>query len=96
MVSGQEYSRADSVRLSVLALSSRFDGPRRRAKARLLMCLSVLALSSRFDGPICLSRSQPLYFLSVLALSSRFDGREPAQQLAQPDSSFSTRSVESF
>ena len=34
--------------------------------------------------------------LSVLALSSRFDGREPAPTFAQPDSSFSTRSVESF
>ena len=40
-----------SFKLSVLALSSRFDGPvsARLVSARLL--LSVLALSSRFDGP---------------------------------------------
>ena len=39
--------------LSVLALSSRFDGPRAEAvSSRMGGELSVLALSSRFDGPI--------------------------------------------
>ena len=39
-------------RLSVLALSSRFDGPQRRPRRiRSEQMLSVLALSSRFDGP---------------------------------------------
>ena len=37
--------------LSVLALSSRFDGPREKPAARHYHALSVLALSSRFDGP---------------------------------------------
>ena len=36
--------------LSVLALSSRFDGPLPAAAEIPLPCLSVLALSSRFDG----------------------------------------------
>ena len=44
---------ANHTSLSVLALSSRFDGPyltvrKQRAKRN----LSVLALSSRFDGPV--------------------------------------------
>ena len=38
------------VHLSVLALSSRFDGPRKELEALLTQELSVLALSSRFDG----------------------------------------------
>ena len=38
------------VALSVLALSSRFDGLPPRAAARATLGLSVLALSSRFDG----------------------------------------------
>ena len=37
--------------LSVLALSSRFDGRSLVDDLRLSMRLSVLALSSRFDGP---------------------------------------------
>ena len=36
--------------LSVLALSSRFDGPQRLAMMWASGRLSVLALSSRFDG----------------------------------------------
>ena len=36
--------------LSVLALSSRFDGPNSYIPAGRRGCLSVLALSSRFDG----------------------------------------------
>ena len=60
--------------LSVLALSSRFDGRRLRSYRERDDSLSVLALSSRFDGPII---SRPVAVdvsLSVLALSSRFDG----------------------
>ena len=41
--------RCDFV-LSVLALSSRFDGHGRMQRAILYLYLSVLALSSRFDG----------------------------------------------
>ena len=37
-------------RLSVLALSSRFDGPALLSFLRVKFGLSVLALSSRFDG----------------------------------------------
>ena len=66
-----------AVNLSVLALSSRFDGqPHVGGWPYSCYMLSVLALSSRFDG-----RSEepwenlPLALLSVLALSSRFDGR---------------------
>ena len=38
--------------LSVLALSSRFDGQKRERKQRPRIELSVLALSSRFDGQL--------------------------------------------
>ena len=45
-------------RLSVLALSSRFDGPLVECiEQELLLPLSVLALSSRFDGQI---RAEPV------------------------------------
>ena len=37
--------------VSVLALSSRFDGPGRTIGYLLRCSVSVLALSSRFDGP---------------------------------------------
>ena len=61
--------------LSVLALSSRFDGlfvyiPPPMGGIH----LSVLALSSRFDGPRPRSVLESPWVLSVLALSSRFDG----------------------
>ena len=39
-------------KLSVLALSSRFDGHSTGNAERTLQFLSVLALSSRFDGPL--------------------------------------------
>ena len=39
-----------SICLSVLALSSRFDGPSAMAALGATAGLSVLALSSRFDG----------------------------------------------
>ena len=67
--------------LSVLALSSRFDGLIPRPLAHAVDLLSVLALSSRFDGPPFVVLMSPKKALSVLALSSRFDGRmavEPA------------------
>ena len=38
--------------LSVLALSSRFDGPMSFVVLCVALILSVLALSSRFDGPV--------------------------------------------
>ena len=43
------YRRAH---VSVLALSSRFDGPGRSGAEIDSAAVSVLALSSRFDGPI--------------------------------------------
>ena len=85
-----------STTLSVLALSSRFDGPGH------LMCLtnqihlSVLALSSRFDGRKSPEAQDRYDDLSVLALSSRFDGQLACLRLMLFRFSFSTRSVESF
>ena len=61
--------------LSVLALSSRFDGRNSSNLYWQPSTLSVLALSSRFDGPSELQPDPRNYRLSVLALSSRFDGR---------------------
>ena len=60
--------------LSVLALSSRFDGPSSSTLESRQGRLSVLALSSRFDGPPGRPRLSSADSLSVLALSSRFDG----------------------
>ena len=50
--------------LSVLALSSRFDGPQHWKKDNCIVRLSVLALSSRFDGHARMSRKKrmPLPF----------------------------------
>ena len=62
------------VALSVLALSSRFDGPRPMDCITSVVTLSVLALSSRFDGLYLYIVSDVTGRLSVLALSSRFDG----------------------
>ena len=61
--------------LSVLALSSRFDGRHRGPRPSEYPLLSVLALSSRFDGPLAAPFMSLSVSLSVLALSSRFDGR---------------------
>ena len=61
--------------LSVLALSSRFDGLCSSSQNPSISSLSVLALSSRFDGRGKSRRSKDVDQLSVLALSSRFDGR---------------------
>ena len=44
--------RLQSVRVSVLALSSRFDGPVDAGRVPGQGIVSVLALSSRFDGPV--------------------------------------------
>ena len=65
-------------RISVLALSSRFDGRGWLSRRAGLVELSVLALSSRFDGAWQDSEQQGNLLLSVLALSSRFDGRRSA------------------
>ena len=75
MVFGSQPSFSAIDTLSVLALSSRFDGLGRNH--RLLpngLWLSVLALSSRFDGHRCMPHWPLCHRLSVLALSSRFDG----------------------
>ena len=61
--------------LSVLALSSRFDGLVIVTDEDAAIFLSVLALSSRFDGRGIAARQNVRVILSVLALSSRFDGR---------------------
>ena len=60
--------------LSVLALSSRFDGLAVSVAVAVAVVLSVLALSSRFDGRRSAVGLWRLSYLSVLALSSRFDG----------------------
>ena len=62
-------------KLSVLALSSRFDGQSLPAQVLSGWWLSVLALSSRFDGHHQWLHSPLNLALSVLALSSRFDGQ---------------------
>ena len=74
MVSGRTIGYLLRGSLSVLALSSRFDGPTPRPERHNDRKLSVLALSSRFDGPLSSAHSQYCIHLSVLALSSRFDG----------------------
>ena len=82
--------------LSVLALSSRFDGPAQFFVHVIPVGLSVLALSSRFDGPFSDMRFNGPLNLSVLALSSRFDGHTLSFCTRQIRDAFSTRSVESF
>ncbi len=62
--------------VSVLALSSRFDGPVLPQQQVIIVIVSVLALSSRFDGPAaCSTGTASCQTVSVLALSSRFDGQ---------------------
>ena len=82
--------------LSVLALSSRFDGRPAEPPVRRKASLSVLALSSRFDGLLYGVREILEEALSVLALSSRFDGQCPLFVPPTSAITFSTRSVESF
>ena len=75
MVGSQTHGHSCGTGLSVLALSSRFDGLISTSQRPVLNTLSVLALSSRFDGhPAAAAEAGP-QLLSVLALSSRFDGR---------------------
>ena len=62
--------------VSVLALSSRFDGRCRHGGWKIGLVVSVLALSSRFDGPKRAAQTVSAAGVSVLALSSRFDGHE--------------------
>ena len=85
-----------SHRLSVLALSSRFDGRRGDPARDWAVHLSVLALSSRFDGRKASRVTGTQATLSVLALSSRFDGLELDTGCPRRMRTFSTRSVESF
>ena len=62
--------------VSVLALSSRFDGPLAIYRHLTHQApVSVLALSSRFDGRFVHGTYRRAGKVSVLALSSRFDGR---------------------
>ena len=87
---------SSSPSLSVLALSSRFDGRHTELTLGRSFRLSVLALSSRFDGHATMMHWTKRQSLSVLALSSRFDGLPQASTHRSPSWSFSTRSVESF
>ena len=50
MVCSNRSGQEDVVQLSVLALSSRFDGRFQKSIISAVGKLSVLALSSRFDG----------------------------------------------
>ena len=96
MVSKPAAPVIGSLVLSVLALSSRFDGRANRLQRRCTPALSVLALSSRFDGHTWVCAGTGRRHLSVLALSSRFDGLKNPPTSPRPGESFSTRSVESF
>ena len=82
--------------VSVLALSSRFDGRCGAGSHSRPLCVSVLALSSRFDGPPGSVIWEGAVVVSVLALSSRFDGLLDTAVSIHPALRFSTRSVESF
>ena len=82
--------------LSVLALSSRFDGRLAAGVDTKIEPLSVLALSSRFDGLLLGREIAQRGYLSVLALSSRFDGPIWSMMVSWIVRTFSTRSVESF
>ena len=86
----------ESLALSVLALSSRFDGHHFDLGLCIVQLLSVLALSSRFDGRCLHGTAEESLRLSVLALSSRFDGPATEGDGRLVQSTFSTRSVESF
>ena len=74
MVNVARRSWCFEIHLSVLALSSRFDGRLAAWRHLRRLRLSVLALSSRFDGRRTSASALPWPGLSVLALSSRFDG----------------------
>ena len=67
MVTALQIARAETKELSVLALSSRFDGPLSILVSIGRSLLSVLALSSRFDGllPSRLSPSPHLFQYSL-------------------------------
>ena len=62
MVMDSRYTTCGRYALSVLALSSRFDGPMTAVACPCTKILSVLALSSRFDGPGILSGRSLLRF----------------------------------
>ena len=67
---GEEIAK----QVSVLALSSRFDGRMACLSPSAARLVSVLALSSRFDGRGKMNIFGYNMDVSVLALSSRFDG----------------------
>ena len=96
MVQNSQHKAITPEKLSVLALSSRFDGLVGLVGLPPGPHLSVLALSSRFDGLVGLVGLPPGPHLSVLALSSRFDGQCHILDTAVRLYPFSTRSVESF
>ena len=83
--------------VSVLALSSRFDGP--------LLGNFCAHAPGLFQYSLCRVVLMVYYKnntddvpteVSVLALSSRFDGPQPRPHAKSPTCGFSTRSVESF
>ena len=96
MVSLCAASMCPKQALSVLALSSRFDGLVDDWLAAYVpffqysLCRVVLMVMS------ILTSSSTTIRLSVLALSSRFDGPEIQAKRAYKSCPFSTRSVESF
>ena len=88
MVCHGVYDGHHRLALSVLALSSRFDGPTTAEKPQSLHPLSVLALSSRFDGLAAAAAVTGVSTLSVLALSSRFDGQSGCQNTTHINPNF--------
>ena len=97
MVSVMRYFTMLLLLLSVLALSSRFDGQPANLSNNINIKLSVLALSSRFDGPAMRTSSSTcsIYFqyslCRVVLMVLRYYGA-----IMTPGKTFSTRSVESF
>ena len=84
-------------RLSVLALSSRFDGPAARGLTPTHGCsfqYSLCRVVLMVLDPARMASFEAL--LSVLALSSRFDGHDTFVLDCVGGYAFSTRSVESF
>ncbi len=97
MVTAAKHEKAGQATLSVLALSSRFDG--------LDGCLMANYWPITFQYSLCRVvlmvmchriLSSTTKHLSVLALSSRFDGRKESPATGTRATAFSTRSVESF
>ena len=98
MVGVQGVQGEQGIQLSVLALSSRFDGHAiqkiAEGKKKIFqysLCRVVLMVFQRQQSGL-----RPAFLLSVLALSSRFDGPAGRYPTCNNRRTFSTRSVESF